>query len=75
MSVSIYWRSVDEGIPFEGGTSTSLKQLQDVFGDEITPQQIPMLRAMAVVSEDSFFAEVAEAVSRTDKGLRFWGVY
>lgn len=74
MSVTIHWRPTsDAGKHFEGGTSTSLSKLQEVFhSGPISKKDAATLRAMAVASGDQFFNEVADIAESVGE-IEVWG--
>lgn len=70
MSVTIMWRPMSEvSSYFEGGTSDSIEKLKTAVGDQIGPEDIKVLRAMAMF--DPFFAEVADIVERHG-AIKIW---
>jgi hypothetical protein len=73
MSVAIHWRPASEkSNRFNGGTSTSLEKLHKAIGDRIGRDDIRTLRAMAVATDDEFFAEVADVVEQVGE-INVWG--
>lgn len=73
MSVTICWRpKSDTGKHFQGGTSTSLDRLQNVFRGVVGETDIRTLRAMSAAANDSFYDEVADVVEQVG-AIEFWG--
>lgn len=73
MSVNIHWRPAsDSGKSFDGGTSSSLKRLDEVFSGEIKEEDLEKLRAMAIAADDGFYNEVADIVEQVGS-IKFWG--
>lgn len=72
MSVTIHWRPVSQKSKyFLGGTSTSFDVLKRVFGNIVTEQNVPTLRAMSVVANDGFYDEIADTIERVGE-IEVW---
>lgn len=75
MSVTICWRPKSEKPNhFANGTSNGLTKLRKVFAETVSTADIPALRAMAIATDDGFYAEVADVVEKVGD-IEVWGEY
>ena len=75
MSATIHWRPAsDEGKHFNGGTSLSFDKLKNIFGNTLTENDVPTLRAMATAADDEFYDEIANCIENVGS-IQIWVSY